>query len=184
MAEQVKAVELVEGARVKIESVVYEDVKGGRLLKSEGPHAARIMTRTEDGTRYWKRVYVYPMPAGLIDDPLTGLKARELSPAELATAIGHWLKVVEQVVAAGGHTFVMAPKSDSASDLADKAGYARIPQVLPTKIIPTVSQIFKKGYSLSIQGPVNAQMAADSIVVSGKPKAEKSAKTSTIGTLG
>ena len=167
-----RAVELMEGARVRVDVTVYEDTvgnaKGEKRLFVENPvfHGKErpIQSRVEDGKRYITIPFCYPFPAGLIEDPWTKKPAVTMSPSELGVAIGHWLKQVDELKAAGGHFVTKQRRKDGTEFMA--AGKD------PLDCIPTPADIFQKGFKLEIQGPVNGDLAKAVIKkVGGAPSA-------------
>lgn len=148
MAENAKAVELYEGARIGIKSTIYEDPKSGRLFKADLDEdlGKRVKTRTVGGKKYLTKTLVFPFPPGLVEDPLTKRPATEMSPQELTLAIEHWLKTVAAVKAAGGHVMVKGKDGRAASF------------VIPHEIIPSIADLFKMGYLSMVQGPLKVTL--------------------------
>ncbi len=183
-----KALELKEGARIAVVSTVYEEMdkdgkKGQKRLfkvsptdpkKAESDSGKQIViqTRTEDGSRFVQRTLLYPFPAGLAADPMTGKEAAKLSPQQLGHAIGEWLKELELLNTNGGVVSVVNSKGQT------------VVGSVPTDIIPTVSEILCKGFSLGIQGPVNQQMVKDFITTTGKPSTVTQTKIRDISSIG
>lgn len=162
-----KALELKEGARIGLKVTVYEDTDEGgkkgvkRLLKDA--NGRKVQTRAEDGQRFVQRLLFYPFPMGLSKDPITGKEPVVMNAQQLGHSIGEWAKEVEVLKANGGLvTFV-------------NANGKTVNGKMDVTVIPTVEEIFNKGFKLEIQGPVNQQMVKDHVtIVGGSTKAAKS----------
>lgn len=168
-------VTLVEGARILIQTTVYESTtpdKNGqtRHIKPESTWqhlypVLKVKVRTEDGARYLTRNLVYPAPAGLLDDPFTKKPAKaNMTPQEIAVAISNWVKDIEAMEKAGG-TYVVKDVPQADGTVKDVPGKSPM-----GKLIPSFPEVFNKGFSLEIQGPVNQQLAKDCIEVRGGTK--------------
>jgi len=175
-----KALELKEGARIDVSVTVYEDIKtkdaSGRVTEGKTLHDAngrKVQTRAEDGQRFVRRVLMYPFPAGLIDDPLTGKKAAEnMTAQQIGHALNEWLKEVEALKANGGRV--------SVSD-----GKDSVTMEVPIDVIPTPAETLVKGFKLEIQGPVNQQLVKDHVtVIGGQGKAKSTRGPLNLSSLG
>lgn len=162
-----KAVELKAGARIAIATKVYEDLEKGRKF-DEGKLAAanKQIVVNEKGERFIKRAFTFPYPAGLLagKNPDNGADipaTPNMTPEQFAASIGEWLKVVEQVKAAGG--LITYKLWDAA------AGKAKtVTGVIPIDMMPTLANLIEKGVSLGIQGPMNVGLANDFTITTGK----------------
>src|SRR5208283_5346551 len=87
-------------------STVWEELDkagNGRKLADCVTTGRKVQTRTEDGARFVRRLLLYPFPAGLVEDPITLKPAEEKqTTAQMAHALGEWLKEIEQLQANGG----------------------------------------------------------------------------------
>ncbi len=164
-----KALELKEGARIAVVSTVYEE-KGKRELKDA--NGRKVQTRTEDGQRFVQRVLVYPFPAGLVQDPITGKPASELTPQQIGHAVGEWGREIAELKANGGKVV-----------LTNKEGKA-VSGTVPIDVIPSVADVFAKGFKLEIQGPVNQQMVKDHVTTIGGTPTKAAAKVRDITQIG
>jgi|SRR5581483_1440448 hypothetical protein len=162
------AVVLKEGARILVQITVFEDKEKGRTLK-EGKYPIR--TRADDGKRYIQRSLVYPFPMGLIEDPFTKKPAVDMTPDQLAASVAQWSKDIEALRQSGGA--VQTTNADGKV----------VSGVVPVDVIPSISNIFDKGFKLEVQGPVNAQMVRDQVVTTGK-RAPISKAAKTLETIG
>lgn len=185
----VKAVELVEGARIIVKCTVNENLEKGRRLNDakamrNGKSLIRSVTEKDTGKveRWIERQMPYPFPAGLIQDPLTKKPARtDMTPADIAKAVADWQKQLELLVAAEGrYTMVNAEgKTLSGVTVLTVPGGKNSPG--PVSVLPSVfgeSGVFGKGFKLAIQGDVNAAMADEFIVIDPKVKPIKTKATS------
>lgn len=174
-----KVFELKDGARIVVETTLYEDLDkngNGRKLHDHtdgnGKVLRKVQTRAEDGQRFVKRSLVYPFPAGLIKDEFTGKEPVAMTAAQLGHSIGEWFKDIEALREAGGRVHMT------------NADGKEINGVVPLDVIPTPAEVFGKGFKLEIQGPLNAQMKKDhETIVGGGAKATK-ASTKTLSSIG
>ena len=164
-----KALEMKEGARIAVWVTVYEE-KGKRELHDA--NGRKVQTRTEDGQRFVQRVLVYPFPAGMAQDPITKKPALSLTPQQIGHAVGEWGREIDEVKANGGKVW-----------LTNKDG-KRVEGSVPIDVLPTVADVFSKGFKLEIQGPVNQQMVKDHVTAIGGTATKAAAKVRDISAIG
>ena len=161
-----KALELREGARILVESTVYEDLdKDGNGKKLHDANGRKVQTRAEDGQRFVAVKYAYPFPSGFASDPFTGKPASEnQTPQAITHALTEWVKEVEQLQANGGKVAIVVN------------GKTTERTVPVGKLIPTMPEVMIKGFKLEIQGPVNQQMVKDHVTMVGVTAKAKGSK--------